>query len=95
MRPNPSVVVAETETGPPIASARVACASARRGPTLGSLPMTCTATFATVHPDSPTSRATSRSNVVPEAPAQRGSEVPNTAPRSPNPAADSSASQAA
>src|SRR4029079_365224 len=40
VRPSPSVVVAETDTGAPTASVRTASASPRRGPTLGRLPIT-------------------------------------------------------
>ena len=37
------MVVAETVTGAPIAAESAACASARRGPIFGRLPMTWTA----------------------------------------------------
>ena len=43
--PIPSVVVADRETGAPTASSSTAVASARRGPSRGRLPITCTATF--------------------------------------------------
>ena len=46
VRPSPSVVVAESETGAPTASWRTAVASSRRGPSRGRLPITWTATFA-------------------------------------------------
>ena len=45
VRPSPSVVVADSETGAPTASCSTAVASSRRGPSRGRLPMTCTATF--------------------------------------------------
>ena len=45
VRPSPSVVVPLTDTGAPTASESAACASARRLPTLGRLPTTCTATL--------------------------------------------------
>ena len=43
VRPSPSVVVAETDTGAPSAAPSAASASARRGPSRGRLPITCTA----------------------------------------------------
>ena len=42
VRPSPSVVVAERETGAPSASPRTRSACSRREPILGSLPITCT-----------------------------------------------------
>ncbi|GIG27722.1 hypothetical protein Cma02nite_03220 [Cellulomonas marina] len=47
VRPRPSVVVAETETGAPTAADSAASASARRGPSRGRLPTTCTTTLPT------------------------------------------------
>ena len=70
-------------------------ASTRRRPTLGRLPMTCTATLPMSKPASRTSRAASASRVAPDAPASSGRPVPKCAPRSPMPAAEKSASQAA
>src|SRR5918992_2340863 len=96
VRPRPSVVVADRLTGaPPRASLRTFSASARRGPILGRLPTTWTATLPIAYPAAPSSRATSRSKSVPDAPDQRGSPVPKTAPRPRSPAADSNASRAA
>ena len=45
MRPSPSLVVAETETGAPQAVLSAASASARRGASLGRSPITWTAAF--------------------------------------------------
>ena len=45
--PRPSVVVADTDTGAPSRSDSTSCASARRGPTLGRLPITWTAALPT------------------------------------------------
>ena len=96
VRPRPSVVVADRDTGAPdSASLSTATASARRGPILGRFPITQTATFPMTYPASPTSRAVSRSSATPGAPAHSGREVPKCAPRSPRPTAESSASQAA
>src|SRR5579884_2824497 len=92
VRPRPSVVVPDTEIGPPRASDSTCWASARRVLTRGALPITCTAPLATVQPWSASLRRTSVSSSAPCAPAHRWAAVPNTAPRSPNPAADSAAS---
>ena len=79
VRPRPSVVVADRDTAAPdSASLSTATASARRGPILGRLPITQTATFPMTYPASPTSRAVSRSSATPGAPAHsrpRGPEV--------------------
>ena len=45
--PSPSVVVPDTETGAPSRPDKTCCASARRGPILGWLPITCTAALPT------------------------------------------------
>src|SRR4051794_16006590 len=95
VRPSPSVVVADTETGAPTAADRAASASDRRGATLGRLPTTCTDTLPITKPAARTNRAVSTSRSAPDAPDQRGSSVPKTDPRSPRPAAASNASQAA
>src|SRR5436190_6295470 len=95
VRPSPSVVVADTDTGAPTAVDSTRSASARRGPTFGRLPTTCTDTLPISKPAARTSRAASVSSVTPLAPDHCGSSVPKTDPRSPMPAAASSASQAA
>ena len=50
VRPRPSVVVPETETGPPAAAESTRCASARRVPIRGALPITWTAALPSVQP---------------------------------------------
>ena len=89
------MVVAETVTGAPAASDSAACASARRGPIFGRLPITWTATLPISNPASRTRRAASASRRTPLAPAHAGSAVPKLLPRSPRPAAENSASQQA
>ena len=95
VRPSPSVVVAETDTGAPTAADRAASASARRGPIFGPVADHLDGDVADVEARVAHQAAVSVSRATPEAPAQRGSEVPKTLPRSPSPAADSRASQAA
>ncbi len=95
VRPRPSVVVPDTATGAPTASESTRCASARRVPIRGALPITWTAALPTRQPAAATSLRTSASNVTPLAPAHSGRPVPNTAPTSPRPAAESRASQRA
>ena len=74
VRPRPSVVVALTETGAPTAALSAASASARRGPILGRLPTTCTATLPISKPAARTRRAVSASSAAPAAPAHCGSD---------------------
>src|SRR5690606_11392922 len=95
VRPSASVVVAVSETGAPAAADSAACASSRRVPTRGWLPITWTATLPMMYPAARTRLAASLSQVVPEAPARSGRPVPKCGPRSPSPAAANSASAAA
>ncbi len=52
VNPRPSVVVADTDTGAPRTSDSTRCASSRRGPIFGRLPITWTAALPIVHPAS-------------------------------------------
>src|SRR5665811_1844298 len=63
-------------------------AAARRGPSRGKLPTTCTATLPTPQPAAASRRTVSANSAEPAAPAHRGSAVPKWLPRSPSPAAD-------
>src|SRR6478609_5516784 len=95
VKPSPSVVAAASDTGAPSVAASTACASSRRGPSLGRLPTTWTATLPMTNPASRTIRAASASRVTPRAPASSGRSVPKWVPRSPSPAAENSALHAA
>ena len=80
VRPRPSVVVAEIDTGAPMAPPRAASASARRGLSFGRLPMTWTEALPMRKPAARTRRAVSSSMAVPAAPAHSGSDVPKFEP---------------
>ena len=54
VRPKPSVVVAPIETGDPTAWLNAFSASCRRGPSLGLLAISCTATLSIFQPASKT-----------------------------------------
>ena len=69
-------VVALTLTGTPAAADKTASASARRAPSRGRTPMSCTLTFTGAKPAARTRRAVSASSAVPLAPSQAGSAVP-------------------
>ena len=96
VRPSPSVVVADTDTGAPsrLGQHRLRLGAARADPR----PVADDLHGGVADPvavRATTGRATWRSMSAPLTPSQRGSSTPNTAPMSPSPAADSSASHSA
>ena len=93
--PRPSVVVAVTVTLAPAASDSTRSASARRGPSFGSVSDQLHGDVADRSARRASRAAVSVSSATPLAPAHAGSDVPNWLPRSPRPAAESRASQAA
>ena len=96
VKPRPSVVVANSDTGAPFSAAeRATIASLRRPANFGRLPITCTETFEIAKPALVIIESVSDSNLLPLAPAYSERSTPKFEPKSPRPVAAKSESQIA
>ena len=96
VKPRPSVVVANSDTGAPFnAVDNAAIASLRLAANLGRLPITCTETFEITKPALVMIESVSDNNFAPLAPAYSGRLTPKFEPKSPKPVAANNESQIA
>jgi len=88
VKPSPSVVVANSDTGAPFSAAEsAAIASWRRPANFGRLPIICTETFEIAKPALVIIERVSDNNFAPLAPAYSGRSTPKFESKSPNPVA--------